>query len=267
MQPFTPLYILETELAAYGLPTTDVQPDILNLVSMASSIIDEACGRFDGDGVGSLVYTTYAQRLLIPSKNRNLVLLPLKPLVALDQATVTNLQNAATGAINYTYTGVLPSTLNKAAGDGLSAIVSASGRYGYVRQDTTIGYPDLFAMINPLNLVTVFGGPPPWVVMDVPNIDYDPKTGEAWLPVGLQLQRYSEILITYTSGWNPLAMPPIVKQVCAAIVKNAMLRGDGTTGMMTMSISKGGVNTSFSPQLIDPTLDRLLTPYKNVRAL
>lgn len=268
MLPFAPMYILPNELSTYGLPTIDVQLDILNLVQMASTIIDEACGRFDGDGAGSLVYTTYLQRILVPTKNRNLIQLPLKPLVGLDAGTVTALQAAASGASgNYAFTGVQASTYQMANGSGLSAIVGASGRYGYVRQDFSVGYPDLFAMINPLNLVTLFGGPAPWMPMDVANIDYDSKTGEAWFPVGLQLQRYSEVLVMYNSGWNPLAMPPTIKFVCASIVKNAMLRGDGTTGMMSMNISKAGVGTTFSPQLIDMTLDRYLTPYKNIRAM
>jgi hypothetical protein len=120
-------------------------------------------------------------------------------------------------------------------------------------------------MINPLQLVTRFGGPAPWTPIDVSMIDYDAKTGECWIPAGLQLQQYSEILIAYNSGYDPRAMPRPIKFVTAALVKNAMSKGDGTTALMSMTLSKSGANAQFYEQLIDPTLDRLLVPYRTVR--
>jgi len=265
MNVFTPCFLLETELSSFGLPTPDIQSDIMNVVQLASTLVDTECGRIDGDGNGSLIYTTYVQRILLQTRNRNLVLLPMKPIVPIDIATVSALQTAATGTPNTFYTGVLPNLVNQPNGM-LSGIVACSGRYGYVRQDRSVGYPDLFAAINPLNLVTMFGGPAPWVSMDVSQIDYDPKTGEAWLPAGIQLQAYSEILITYNSGWNPLQIPWAVKFVTAALVKNALAKGDGTTGLLTMTLGRSGANATFFQGLLDPTLDRMLTPFKNVVA-
>ena len=53
---------------------------------------------------------------------------------------------------------------------------------------------------------------------------------------------------------------------CAALVKNAMARGDGTTGLTSMSLSRSGANFGFAPgSLIDPTVQGLLTPYVSVR--
>ena len=129
-----------------------------------------------------------------------------------------------------------------------------------------MAYPDLFAFINPLNLVTMFGGPAPWVPIDITNTDYDWKTGEVWIPAGLQLQRYSEIIITYTSGFDPNCLPPGVKMATACITKNLMAKGAGTTGLLGMSLSRSGANFTFMPGIIDPTVDGLLTPYKAVRA-
>ena len=265
LAPFTPQFIQQTELSQYGLPSVNQQSDVMNAVQLASSMIDAECGRIDGDGNGSLAYTTYVQRIILQTRNRNLLQLPLKPAVALTDAVVMSLSGAATSGFNYTYTGCVPNELLQPNGT-LSAIVSASGRYGYTRQDQSLAYPDLFAFINPLNLVTMFGGPAPWVSIDVTNTDYDPKTGEVWIPAGLQLQRYSEVLITYNSGWNPLQMPPIIKQVCAAMVKNILAKGDGTTGLRSLSMSKSGANATFDPMILDPNLDRLLTPYKNIRS-
>lgn len=269
LPPFTPRFIFEEELSYYGLPTPQRVPEIMSMIDMASSLIDEECGRFDGDGAGSLVYSTYIQRILKPQQ-RNLIYLPMKPMVAVDQSTVATLSGmAASGTTtNNWYTGVMPNFTYQINGVDLSAIISASGRYGYTRQDRSNAYPDLFALINPINLVTIFGGPAPWVSVDVGNIDYDKKTGECWIPAGLQLQAYSEILILYNSGYNPLKMPPIIKSICASVVKNMMLRGNSTTSMMSMRLGggKSGASATFSQTLIDPTLDRMLTPFKTVRA-
>ena len=272
---FSPCYVLPTELAAYGLPNPDEQPDIVMLVQMASTIIDVACGRIDGDGNGSLCYTTYVQRTLLQTRNRNLVTVNAKPIVGVSAGMVASLQAAATGSyvipgatgqINCYYTGVQSSTITTFDGASLSGLLGASGRYGYTRQDMSVGYPDLWSFVNPLNLVTVFGGPAPWVVMDIGNTDYDWKTGELWIPAGLQLQRYSEVLLMYNSGYNPFAMPPAVKFACSSITKNALAKGSATTALMKMNLGKSGLNYAMSPQLLDPTLDALLAPYKTIRA-
>jgi hypothetical protein len=42
--PFTPCYILPQELQQFGLPTPDVQSDIMNVVELASALIDESWG-------------------------------------------------------------------------------------------------------------------------------------------------------------------------------------------------------------------------------
>lgn len=264
---FTPCFILPSELQAFGLSTPDVQPDIVNVVQLASTLLDQECGRIDGDGNGSLIFTTYTQRILLQTRNRNLVEIPMKPIAAVDANTVALIQasGAAIPGQNYYDTGVQANTQNGPNGD-LTGILSCSGRYGYIRQDRSVGYPDLFAAINPLNLITMFGGPAPWVSMDVTQIDYDKRTGEAWLPAGIQLQAYSEILITYNSGFSPLQIPWALKHVTASLTKNALAKGDGTTGLLTMTLGRSGANATFFQQLLDPTLDRMITPYRNVRS-
>jgi hypothetical protein len=267
-QPFVPCYIFPQELVQYSLPTPDVQPDIMNLVQLASTLIDEACGRIDGDGNGSLVYTTYIQRMLLQTRNRNLIQAPMKPLAVVPSGMVTTLMNmAATGASgNFYYTGVQANTSYAPVASSLTPLISASGRYGYTRQDSSIAYPDLFALINPLNLVTLFGGPAPWVSIDITNTDFNIQSGELWIPAGLQLQRYSEAWIIYNSGFNPLQMPWGIKMATACVVKNALVKGDGTTGLLSMSLGRSGASSTFMPMLLDPTVDQLLCPFRNVRA-
>lgn len=265
--PFYPCYVFPEELQLFGLPTPDCVGDIMNMVQLASQLLDSECGRIDGDGNGSLVWTTYTQRVLLQTRNRNLVELPIKPIVPITQAQVNGVVAQASGSPsgNFWYTGVQPSTFNSPNGS-LSGILGASGRYGYGRQDMSLAYPDLFAMINPLNLVTMFGGPAPWVSIDVTQTDYDNKTGEVWIPAGLQLQKYSEVLFVYNSGYDPNNMPRTIKFITAAIVKNALAKGDGTTGLLSMNMGRSGPSMGMFPGLLDPTLSNMLAPYRNVRS-
>lgn len=269
---FTPCYVLPEEFGLFGLPCSGTQPDIMPLVLTASMLIDEACGRIDGDGNGSLVFTTYTSRLLMQVRNRNLVEIPMKPLSSVTPATVADLQAlAATGTYNGApfnpyYAGDLQANTQNNAAGWLSAFVWASGRYGYTRQDQSLAYPDLFAFINPLNLVTMFGGPAPWTPIDITNTDYDRKTGECWVPSGLQLQRYSEIWVQYNSGFDPRYMPRAIKYACVAIVKNLLAKG-GTTGQVSFSLARSGANLTMMPEVIDPTIDAMLGPFKNVRSV
>jgi hypothetical protein len=267
LAPFTPQYLDSSELAQYGIPLVAQQPDIMNLVRMASSILDEECGRIDGDGNGSLVYTTYIQRILLQTRNRNLIYLPMKPISPVDTATVTALQGLATSGLNTTFTGVQANTIISGFTGQLSGLIAASGRYTYGRQDMSTGYPYAYQFINPLSLITLFGGPAPFIPLDVTQADYSAATGEVWIPAGLQLQQYSEVLIIYNSGFDPRFMPPVLKHVCASLVKNALAKGNATTAMTSLTLGRAGATATFQPQLIDPTLDRMLTPYRMVRGI
>jgi hypothetical protein len=282
--PFTPRFILPNELTAYGLPDANKTPQILSLVDAASSLIDVHCGRVDGTGQGSLVYSTYFERLLMQAPNRNIVRLSFKPLVAISTSTVNNLQASANNVplnptgktlvgatnllyTNYFYTGVQPATIPIVGvpGSTISPIIGASGRYSYGRRGTQQIYPDLSYGANILMIAGFFGGPPNWSPIDLTMSDFDVQTGEIWVPAGLYLSQYSEIVVCYDSGFDPLNMPRAVKQACAMLVKNFLSRGGGTTGLRSITTS-GTANISFSPDLIDTTVDRILDPYKSMMA-
>lgn len=264
---FRPRFIQQTELTSYGLPDVNSVPNIMALIESASVLVDEVCGRIDGNGNGSLVYSTCSERLLMQSPNRNIVRTMFKPLVALTPAVVSNLQasGAIAGQVNCYDTGILPNTVVRPDGT-LSSIIAASGRYGYPRRGQQAIYPDLNYGMNLLMVAAYFGGPPGWSPIDAGAIDWDSATGECWLPAGIYMSQYTEIVITYNTGWNPLSMPNGIKQATVAVVKNALSRGGGTTGLRSMS-GKGMVNVTFSDDLIDPTVERWLDKFKNVIAL
>ena len=261
MPQFQPQYIFPAELTYYGLPDVDDQPNIMSLVEASSSLIDEYCGRTDGDGNGSLVYTTYSQRMLLP-EGRNIFRTMFRPLVGLSTTLASTL--AASGQ-NY-YTGFTPNTSAPPPYDGmaLTPIIGCSGRYGYSRRGSQQVYPDLNYGANILQIASFFGGPPQFTPIDLTMADVDPITGEIWIPAGLYLSQYTEVFIKYNSGYDPRDMPKSIKHACAALIKNFLSRGGGTTGMKSFSVWR--VSGSFTDDMIDPTVERLLRPYANVLA-
>ena len=280
---FSPRYILPNELTSFGLPDANRQPAILSLVDAASSLIDQHCGRTDGTGQGSLVYSTYFERLLMQAINRNIVRLTFKPLIALSASTVNNLQASANyipqlagkaveGATqllftNYFWTGCQPAVtpITGVPGSTISPIIGCSGRYSYGRRGAQQIYPDLNYGANILQIAAFFGGPPNWVPIDLTMSDFDVATGEIWVPAGLYLGQYTEIVVQYDSGYDPLNMPRPIKQACVMLVRNFLSRGGGTTGLRSINTS-GTANVSFTPDLIDTTVDRMLDPFKTVMA-
>jgi len=274
MLPFAPSFLFPFEYAKYGLPDSSTQPDIDNLVTLASAMVDEYCGRTDGDSSGSLVYTTYQERILSQSPGRNINYLPHRPLASIGATQQNNLMAsgfAVTGALSQPYyTGWIPSQfiINPGPyGPAIqSAIVAASGRYAFPRRDTYPMSNDPYAFVNPLTIITLFGGPPPWVAIDMTNQDYDPQTGEIWFASGMWLERYTECIVTYNSGYDPTNIPYKIKLATAAIVKNLMMRGSGTTGMSSFTLGKTGISALFTEDVIDSNIQRLLQAFVTIRA-
>lgn len=262
---FQPRFLDTSEFKAFGLPDATQEPTIVTLVERASTLIDESCGRVDTDGCGSLVYTTYVERILLP-QGRNIFRLAFRPLVAVDDATVASL--AASGSQstkpNYYYTGVQPNEQFRVGTTTLSPLISASGRYGYGRRSQQNVYPDLNYAANVLMIASWFGGPPQFTPIDITNCDFDPKTGEVWVPAGLYLSQYTEVAVVYNSGYDPRHMPRAIKHACALIVMNMLSRGGGATGLK--SFQAGKVSAQFVTELIDPTVDAMLQPFRVVSA-
>lgn len=263
---FQPRYIFPSEFAQYGLTSLSGCPtDLLNLIDTASTMIDEHCGRTDGDGNGSLVYSTYVERILAESPGRNFYNAPHRPLVAITASQVNALSGQDIISGGFFYTGVLPS-INTLADGTLSPIIAASGRYIPGRRDNYGFGDEPNSWINPLNTITLFGGSPPWNAIDMVHLDVDCRLGTLWLSSGLYLARYGEVIVTYNSGYDPNNMPRSIKRACAAMVKNLAAKGSGTTGMTSFSSSKLGVAAEFNKLIIDENVEMLLANYVTVRA-
>lgn len=264
LNPYQPEFIFENELQMYGLPDVTVQPDIMSVVDTASTLIDEFCARPDVDGHGSLVWTTYTERLLLPV-GRNIFRLSFRPLATVDANTVANLiaSGSVAGETNNFYTGVLPSQIVTQT-NVTSPIISCSGRYGYARRGQQQVYPDLNYAANVLQIASFFGGPPMFTNIDVTQIDFDPRTAECWVPAGLYLSQYTEVVITYNSGFNPFALPASIKKACAAATRNLLSRGGGATGLK--SFQAGRISAGFTDEVIDVNIQNMLQAYRTARA-
>lgn len=270
-RPFRPRYVQPDELQFYGLPSESVQPMILGLVDAASSYIDEYCGRTDGNGQGSLVFCTYQERILMQAAGRNIFRVSFKPMAVIPVIVQTQLIASAAMiqsknplmAVNWYYTGFQANTVVK-PDTSISAVISCSGRYGYPRRGTSPNYPDMNYM-NPLMISGFFGGPPAWSPVDVSSIDFDTATGEIWIPTGLYPNQFTEVVITYNAGFNPMAVPNAIKHACVGLVKNWLARGGGTFGLNSISAA-GTVNYSFNVADVDPTIQRFLLNYCNIIA-
>lgn len=261
---YRPSYVLESELSDYGLPDSSKVKNIMTLVRSASTLIDEYCGRTDGNGNGTLAYATYAERLLLGARNRNILRVMFKPLVAITQDVANDLQASGNvGSQNNFWTGLTVNTITR-PDDTLSPIISCSGRYGYPRRGEQALYPDLNYGMNLLVVASYFGGPPNFVTIDVSAIDFESQTGEMWVPAGIYMSQYTEIIVTYNSGYDPRNMPYPIKDSCAAIVKNLLAKG-GTTGVRSLA-APGSVSVQVSESLIDPDIERWLAPFKTVTA-
>jgi len=260
--PFRPRYILPQELSAYGLPDPSAVPNIMTLVDRASALIDEHCGRTDGNGNGSLVYSTYIERLLLQASGRNILRVSFKPLVPISSDTLTTIQLSGSVKPNTFDTFATVNSIVR-PDNTLSPIIGISGRYGYARRGQSMIYPDLNYGMNLLQVASFFGGPPGWTPIDATGVDWDRDSGELWIPAGIYMSQYTEIIVCYNSGYNPLQMPNPIKQATAMLVGNFLARP--ASGVKGVSIP-GAMNVTLTDDLIDTTIDNMLMRFKNVIA-
>lgn len=247
-----PQFIQASELSSYGLPSSDQEPNIIPIVQRASSMIDQYLGRVNTDGTGSIVWSTYTERKLLP-EGRNLFRVSFKPMVGISEATYNQYAASATNLTGY-------NTETAADGVTLSPLLTCEGRYGYGRRGQQNVYPDLNYGANILQIASYFGGPPQFTPIDITKVDFDPRTGELWVPAGLYLSAYTEVVVSYNSGFAPDQLPAPIKQACAMLVTNFLSRP--ATGLSSFGV--GRLHNQFIPDLVDPTIDRMLFPYKSV---
>jgi hypothetical protein len=186
-----------------------------------------------------------------------------RPMVALSESTRSALEASGTNVPtpNSWYTGFAANT-HYFRGN-LSPIISCSGHFGFPRRSAVGSYaPQMYpAGTDLMTISTLFGGPSIWTSIPVEEIEFDERTGELHLSVGLY--PVNEIEVIYNSGFDPRRMPRAVKFACASVVKNFLAKGG--TGVRSLS-GAGGVNVTMDEKLIDDNIDIYLRNYKTVLA-
>ena len=270
---FQPLYLTQGDLGTFGLPSPCQTANIMTLVAAASTAIDVFCQKQDSDGYGSLVYSTYTD--IVPIKRNSIPTVfritkrPMAAVSAIDLAMIVSsgsvFASSATGAMADLQpydNGAIASTqtpLNTDLTGGLCSIIAISGRFAPTRPSQVPEMP--LNYINPLAIGGLYGGVPLWFALDPTLCDYDPKMGRIMAPSGLYFTQFSEMSVTYTSGFNPFAMPRNIKQACANIVQNMLTKP--IPGVTAATYSQAAMSLQFSKTYIDDWTCMLLRPYVN----
>jgi hypothetical protein len=100
----------------------------------------------------------------------------------------------------------------------IARLISGQGRYGYGRRGDAAKYQvDEF---NLLASLSHFGGPPAWEFFPVVgnNTGVDPGSGQVWVPAGVMLAYYSEVMLQYVAGYAAGNLPSAIKAACANII-------------------------------------------------
>lgn len=271
---FQPVYIFQGELGSYGLPAPCQKANIMQLVAQASGAIDNYCQKPDSEGYGSLVYSTYTEIVPIARGGIPTVFrISKRPMIGLSSDTVEALQasgisfsTSTTGFLEGTQpfdNGALISTetrLSAAFPGELCSIIALSGRFAPTRPSQLPEMP--LNYINPLAIGGLYGGVPTWFALDPALCGYDPKQGKIMAPSGFYFSQFSEMSVTYTSGFDPRNIPKNVKQATANLVQNMLAKP--IAGVTQASYSQAAMNLTFSPTYFDDWTCMLLRPYVNV---
>ena len=138
------------------------------------------------------------------------------------------------------------------------ALLQGQGRYGYGRRGGNNNYT--LNEFNLLAVMTQFGGPPVWENIVLTFSDWNPETGQVWVPAGIMLAYYSEVRMWYLAGWTHANIPPAIKQAVANVItsqKQSPMSGN-------TKLLKAGDTTieRFMDTVLDADTRLMLEPYR-----
>lgn len=137
-------------------------------------------------------------------------------------------------------------------------ILSGRGRYGYGRRGNQNEYN-----VNDFNMLATiqqFGGPPMWELFDITHTDFDPMTGNVWIPAGIMLAYYTEVELSYVAGFTAAALPADIKQACANIV-SAIVNMPMNGNIMQQAAGDTSFRR-FEASYLDTDTKALLMPFR-----
>lgn len=140
----------------------------------------------------------------------------------------------------------------------IQRILSGIGRYAYPRRgDQNSGSTDDF---NLLAVYSTFGGPPAWEVFNPASTEFDPRTGQLWIPAGIMLAYYTEVRVRYVAGFSQANLPGEIKMACAKMI--LALANDPNLGPAKSYRAGDTAVTLFSDTTISGDIKSLIDPYR-----
>ena len=141
----------------------------------------------------------------------------------------------------------------------VARVIGGTGRYGYGRRaDSAISQMDDF---NLLASVSHFGGPPAWEIWPANTAaGINPSTGELWIPAGIMLAYYSEVMVRYVAGFTYATLPAEIKLACAQLIFN--LANNPVMGNVKSMKAGDSAVTQFAATVISDDIKALLAPWR-----
>ncbi len=138
-------------------------------------------------------------------------------------------------------------------------IVGGTGRYGYGRRESSATMS--MDQFNLLASLSTFGGPPAWELWPAnAAAGIDARTGEVWVPAGIMLAYYSEVVVRYVAGYTYASLPAVIKEATALLVGAVLTSAD--TGL-TKNYQAGDTKiTRFTETLMAPDMREQLRPFR-----
>lgn len=132
------------------------------------------------------------------------------------------------------------------------SIIEAKGRYIRGRRDRQ--YKDYAVVYN--NIIALMGTAPGWNNIDPATVDFYGPTSEIWIPSGLFLAPYGEVLITYLAGY--IEIPEKALAAIALIINAICVKGESDM----VQYSSGRVSRRFAtPSYFTADVKRMLSPF------
>jgi hypothetical protein len=136
--------------------------------------------------------------------------------------------------------------------------LSGVGRYAFGRRGDTYD-EEAMEYFNLLASLQKFGGPPSWELFQ-PTLsqNWDPQTGQLWIPAGVLLAYYSEVKVRYVAGFPATSIPASVQAACVSIIGantnlpalgqiKSFAAGDTKIQMAAASLMSDDVKAMLSP--------------------
>lgn len=135
-------------------------------------------------------------------------------------------------------------------------LMSLAGRYAYGRRGDGYIAGDDFSL---LTSVQQFGNTPLWEAIDPAGANYEPNTGEVWVPAGFVGAHYTEVRAAYVSGFPAAGLPNGVKLACAMLV-NALASVPDLGGVKSYKSGNTAI-MKFANTIIDDDVKSMLKDF------